>query len=115
MAGSGKCPIYEINTGDRSGKVAFFDAIRSSFPLDPPVISCRSWDALSDSLWQGIYSSGHDREVILWPDATIFSRETPEDFRIAMEILEEVAGLFADEVATQGKMKEVCIYVGIRQ
>lgn len=32
-----------------------------------------------------------------------------------MEILEEVAGLFADEVATQGKMKEVCIYVGIRQ
>ncbi|MFE7312060.1 barstar family protein [Streptomyces sp. NPDC057555] len=114
VARSGKCPLYEIATGDGSGREAFFDATRSVLPLDPPVVSSRSWNALSDSLWEGIYSSGPDREVILWSDATIFFRETPGDFQVAMEVLADVAELLADESATRGRTKEVCIYVGIR-
>lgn len=37
-----------------ASKGQFFDAIRSTCPLDPPLHSNRSWDALSDSLWSGL-------------------------------------------------------------
>src|SRR5208282_6398864 len=37
-------------------RVSFFEAVRTTLPLDPPLVGSRSWDALSDSLWEGLYS-----------------------------------------------------------
>ena len=34
---------------------SFFDGVRQVLPLDPPVVSHHSWDALSDSLWSGLH------------------------------------------------------------
>jgi hypothetical protein len=45
-------PAYVISTDKRAGREAFFDTVRSALPMDPPLVSCRSWDALSDSLWE---------------------------------------------------------------
>ena len=44
--------VIELSTAGGSGRKAFFDAVRSAAPLDPPVTSELSWDALEDSLWE---------------------------------------------------------------
>jgi barstar (barnase inhibitor) len=105
-------PLYIISTGARSGCAAFFDAVRASLPLDPPVMSSCNWDALSDSLWQGLYDLGVPRVVIMWPDSAPFRAETPQDFDIALAVLADVAEVLADQRATVGKPVEVGVYVG---
>src|SRR3974390_1849909 len=47
-------------------RTSFFEAVRTTFPLDPPIVSSRSWDALSDSLWEGLYMHPARRIAILW-------------------------------------------------
>jgi len=36
-------------------KRAFFEGVRRSLPLDPPLVGDHTWDALSDSLWNGLH------------------------------------------------------------
>jgi hypothetical protein len=105
-------PAYVISTGQHVGREAFFDTVRSSLPLDPPLASSRSWDALSDSLWEGIRSLGVNRVVILWPDSSSFSKGAPRDFDIATSALADVAESLADSKATRGKLVEMSIYIG---
>lgn len=105
-------PAYVISTDQRVGREAFFDAVRSTLPLDPPLISSRSWDALSDSLWEGIRSLDANRVVILWPDSPLFSERAPHEFDIATSVLADVARSLADPEATRGRPVEVSIYIG---
>jgi hypothetical protein len=103
--------IYIISTGGQTGREAFFDAVRHALPLDPPVLSYHSWDALSDSLWQGLYSLNVTRVVILWPDASSLKDTSPSDFGLALSVLTDVANGLADPVATVGRPLDVCTYV----
>ncbi|MFF8787763.1 barstar family protein [Streptomyces sp. NPDC015125] len=105
-------PLYQFSTDDQAGSEALFDAVRGALPLDPPVVGSSSWDALSDSLWEGIHSKNHGRVAILWTDATTFADESPEDYRMAIAILRDVAESLSDETATVGRPTDVCIYVG---
>jgi hypothetical protein len=105
-------PAYVISTDQRVGREAFFDAVRSSLPLDPPLMSSRSWDALSDSLWEGIRSLGANRVVVLWLDSSLFSKGAPRDFDIATSVLADVARSLADPEATRGRPVEMRIYIG---
>jgi hypothetical protein len=104
-------PVYVLSTGGGAGLDAFFDAVRGSLPLDPPVVSSRSWDALSDSLWEGIYSLPENQVVILWEDGDQFKAAAPEDFEVASSILADLARQLADPAATVGKPKSLFIYV----
>jgi hypothetical protein len=105
-------PVYVISTDKRIGREAFFDAVRNALPMDPPLVSSRSWDALSDSLWEGIRSLGANRVAVLWPDAGFFSEETPHEFEIAASVLADVARSLADPKATRGKPVDLSIYIG---
>lgn len=105
-------PAYVISTDKRVGREAFFDAVRSALPMDPPLVSSRSWDALSDSLWEGIRSLGANRVAVLWPDSSFFSEETPREFEIATSVLADVARSLADPKATRGRPVELSIYIG---
>jgi hypothetical protein len=104
-------PAYVLSTGGGAGRDAFFDAVRRSLPLDPPVMSSRSWDALSDSLWEGIYSLPEDKVMILWEDGNRFKATAPEDFEVALSILADLARQLADPTATVGKPKSLFVYV----
>jgi hypothetical protein len=103
---------YVISTGRRVGKEAFFDAARSALPLDPPLMSSHSWDALSDSLCEGIRSLSVHRVVVLWPDSSSFSERAPREFDIATSVLADVARSLADLEATRGRPVEMSIYIG---
>jgi hypothetical protein len=102
---------YALSTGGAAGRDAFFDAVRRSLPLDPPLVSSRSWDALSDSLWEGIYSLPENRVVILWEDGDRFKVAAPEDFEVALSILADLVRQLADPAATVGKPKTLFVYI----
>ncbi|MGW4162243.1 barstar family protein [Streptomyces sp. NPDC004788] len=103
--------VYSLATGGGSGRVAFFDAVRAVLPLDPPVVSSRSLDALSDSLWGGIYSTGDQKIAIIWEDSSRFFHDSPEEFEDACSVLAEVAESLGDRAFTVGQPKEVRIFV----
>ena len=93
-------------------RASFFDAIRATFPLYPPVLGSRSWDALSDSLWEGLHAHPARRIVILWRRTRVMSYSASGDFEIALNVLEDVASSLADPEATLNNPKEVAVLVG---
>ncbi len=92
-------------------RVSFFDAVRATFPLDPPLVGSRSWDAMSDSLWEGLYALPDQRIAILWPNARTMASAALPDFETAVNVLTDVATLLADPRATKGNPKEVTVIV----
>jgi hypothetical protein len=83
-----------------SSRSEFFAAIRSILPLDPPMQSDRSWDALSDSLWGGLDALPETRIVLLWPDSATLKSAAPSDFRLAVDVLADVSKTLADVAST---------------
>lgn len=104
--------VIELSTAGGAGRKAFFDAVRSAVPLDPPVITERSWDALEDSLWEGLFQLPEDRIVIAWLDASRYEASFPEDHDVAISVLASVVDLLADEHATSGRPKDAEVYIG---
>jgi len=87
----------------------FFEAIGSTLPLDPPVY--RSWDALSDSLWEGLYQHPSRRLAIVWQGTSEMARAWPTEFGLALDVLSQVAELLGDPTATVGNPKELVVLV----
>lgn len=92
-------------------RATFFEAVRVTLPLDPPVLGVGSWDALSDSLWQGLHTCEHGRIAIFWPGARAFQDTAPSDFEMALNVLADVSNLLADRQATLGSPKVVAVVV----
>lgn len=104
-------PVAVLSTGDRTGREAFFDAVREALPLAPQLHSSRSWDALADSLWEGIRLDEPDRRVIVWSDAARYALTDPAEHATAVAILRDVADSLRDHVTTSGRPREVSIFV----
>jgi Barstar (barnase inhibitor) len=106
-----------VNRGDRvflppggiKDKRAFFEGIRKSLPLDPLVVGDRSWDALSDSLWGGLYNVDTSSIAIIWPGSSEMAKAQPEDFEIAKSALSDLTESLADAKATVGNVKQVVV------
>ena len=95
-----------IDRGD-----SFFDSVRDSLPMDPPLQRNRSWDALSDSLWGGIDSLPCDKVLIIWRYSSTMASATSSDYEIAKEILNDVSCSLGRSDDTDGNTKEVCVIV----
>jgi hypothetical protein len=107
-------PVFVVSTAGRTGREAFFDAARASLPLDPPVQSARSWEALSDSLWEGIWLQESDRVIIVWPDASEYRTTNEAEYEMALSIFRDVAESLRDATATNGRPKMLTVCVGAR-
>jgi len=47
--------VYLLSGDEIVDRDSFFDAVRATSPLDPPLAGYyNSWDALSDSIWGGL-------------------------------------------------------------
>jgi hypothetical protein len=86
----------------------FFNAVRETLPLDPPLVSNRSWDALSDSLWGGLDALSAGHVVIVWANSDVMARAAPVDYETALEILTDIADTLAERDFTD-RPKEVSI------
>jgi hypothetical protein len=91
------------------GRLGFFAAVREVLPLDPPVTSDDNWDALSDSLWEGLSMEPLGKIAIVWPEPSLMQQMSPADFAIACDVLRDVAELLGDEDATVGAPKAVVV------
>jgi len=94
-----------------NSRESFFDAVRSNLPVDPPLVGSRSWEALSDSLWQGLFATDADMMVIAWRDSGTMTLHAPGDYELAIDVLGHVASTLADPRATQGKPRQLSVYV----
>ena len=92
-------------------RASFFDAVRSTLPLDPPVVSSHSWDALSDSLWEGLFALEDQRIAILWPGTHTMAHTAAPDLEMALNVLRDVTGSLADPTATSNRPKVVAVVV----
>jgi len=103
--------VFVLPTVGIVDRASFFGAVRATFPLDPPLVGSHSWDALSDSLWEGLYTSTARRIAIVWQGTRAMATSASRDFETALDVLADVARLLADPQATCGTTKEVAILV----
>lgn len=96
-------------------QVSFFNAVRTTLPLDPPLTGTRSWDALSDSLWEGLQTHAAQRIAILWSNAEVMANSALSDFEIALSVLTDIANSLADPESTSNSPKEVALLIERRK
>ncbi|MFI9004153.1 barstar family protein [Streptomyces sp. NPDC053541] len=102
--------MFTLSTGGRTDKEAFFRAVREALPLDPPLGPGRVWDALADSVWNGLQELGAPLVVVVWPDAGPVAGAVG-DHGIALDILRELVTSLADDWFTVGRPNGVAVYV----
>jgi len=90
---------------------SFFDAAGKTFPMDPPIISSRSWDALSDSLWGGLYSVDEDQILIVWPNSTALAESAPKDYETALSVLTDLVTSLGDRETTRERPRNLSVIV----
>ncbi|MET3216438.1 UNVERIFIED_ORG: hypothetical protein ABIC48_004215 [Burkholderia territorii] len=93
-----------------ASKNQFFDAVRDNCPLDPPLQSNRSWDALADSLWSGLDEVDNERIVIFWPDSDRMVAAEPDAYAIATDIFEDLCASLADSNVTASRAKILLVF-----
>jgi len=104
--------VFALSSEGASTRADFFDAVRASLPLDPPLIGSRTkWEALSDSLWGGIDELDSSVVVIIWTGASDLHRNAPDDFATAMAVLRDLTSSLGKWEDTAGEPKQVCVYV----
>ena len=100
--------IYHLHGSQIRDRETFFEAIRAGFPLNPPLMSNRSWDALSDSLWQGLFELPAHRIIISWSNSDVMAA-SPDDFETAISVFQDIVDSLADPEMTMGSTKEVTV------
>lgn len=106
-------PVYRLSSDARLGREGLFNSMRRQLPLDPPVSSDRSWDAMADSLWSGLDLQAQTEHLIVWDDADHFAAADWREYEMAIAALGHVCELLADPVATLGQPKKVTVVVPI--
>jgi hypothetical protein len=95
----------------------FVDAVVSTFPLDPPLTpTTDSWNALDDSLGNGLLDIPERRIAILWPDSFRLAHADPESHAIALSILGDLPEVLrCGDWTNDGKPKETAIFLGVAE
>jgi hypothetical protein len=91
-------------------KATFFAAARATLPL-VPALADDKWDALDDSLFEGLLELPEDRVAILWSGAKEMRAKEPDAFSAAIQVLENVARSLLDGNYTLGPPKSVLVVV----
>jgi hypothetical protein len=84
--------VYVLSTARDSRHGALFDAVRATCPLDPDLVSDRSWDAFVDSLTGGLLEVDHDRFALVWTGSAAMRDDNPAAYETAELVLEQVIG-----------------------
>lgn len=103
---------YRVLTlpGNIVDKATFFAAARAVLPLVPP-ITADKWDALDDSLFEGLLEYPGDRIAILWTGAGEMRTKDHAAFSAAVQVLENVARSLLNGEYTLGPPKSVLVVV----
>lgn len=100
-----------VLSGVGPGKKSFFDQVETQLPTDPPLGKVNVWDALADSLWEGLSCLPEHKLLLVWPDSKEFADNSPDEFAIALSVLRDVTEIpmYLDD--SPGRRKSVAIFV----
>ncbi|MCA8272688.1 barstar family protein [Burkholderia sp. AU30280] len=93
-----------------ASKDQFYDAICRECPLDPPLNSNRSWDALADSMWSGLDELEDEKIAIFWPNSELMKTAEPDAFAIATNILADLCVSLGDRNVTASGTKTLLVF-----
>lgn len=103
---------FVLPTAGVVDRPSFFDAVRVTLPLEPPLVGSHSWDALSDSLWEGLRTHEARSFLIIWPNTAAMASAAGPDLQIALDVFVDVADSLGDPEPTCGEPKVVAVLVG---
>lgn len=69
------------------------------------------WDALSDSLFGGLSALEAKRIVVIWRNHIEMQRISPNDYKIALSVLEQLQEDLGSDEITVSNRKNVEIYL----
>lgn len=107
--------VYRFSTKGAAEGNSVFDAVRDALPMDPPLIGSQSLDALSDSLWSGLYELDADSVVIFWIDSSDYKAVASHGYSVVLELLRDITSSLTDQELTVGKPKNVAVYVSLQR
>jgi hypothetical protein len=83
--------VLRVGVAGRDTRAELFAALTAALPMDPPIASDRSWDALSDSLEGGLHVYPARDVLIVIDDATALARALPGEYAILREVLSDAS------------------------
>ncbi len=86
----------------------FVASIKAGLPLDPPV-DRGIWDALRDSLWEGIHKLNAEKVAIVWPGSDRLRDSDPEAYEKAIELFTDLVFGLADQKFTVDHVTRVLV------
>ncbi|WP_293765983.1 barstar family protein [uncultured Aquitalea sp.] len=92
-------------------KDTFCNGVRATLPLDPPLASNHSWDAINDSLWSGLELLPEEKLLIIWRTASEMRAHDIHNFKIACDTLEDLPKYICDSKKREGKEASLAIVV----
>lgn len=101
-----KYKVYDINA---SCKHTIFENIKSKLPLDPPLVSNHVWDALLDSLFEGLSLEKSDEFLLICHETHEYKINHPSDYVIFLDVLKSVSDGLFDSENTAGNPKNLYI------
>lgn len=90
-------------------KDSFFNKVKITLPLDPSLGDYNVWDALQDSLFGGIDLLESKKICIIWDNSHIMQNADAKDYKMILEIFEDVTGLLKDDRVTCDSPKDFAI------
>jgi barstar (barnase inhibitor) len=79
-----------------------------SFRSTPP-IKLGKWEALSDSLWEGLHALNADKVAILWPDSDRLRRADSDAYASAVDMFRDLVFGLADPKFTVDHVTRVLV------
>jgi Barstar (barnase inhibitor) len=86
----------------------FVASIKAVLPLDPP-IERGIWDAVYDSLWEGIHMLNAEKVVIVWPGSDRLRKGDPLAYEKAIDLFTVLVFSLADPKFTVDHVTRVLV------
>lgn len=100
--------VLNINDREINSIQSFFKYISNYLPLDPPISGQIHFDALEDSLFDGLVSLNSSNIVIIWENAdTMFNNDINSMIKVIVMFNDVMRSLYKYE-----KVHLVVIYIG---
>lgn len=107
--------ILRLGTVGATSMTGFFACVRDQLPLDPPLhgppLGTNSWDAMADSLWEGIFQLEARNVFLVWEGSASLRDAAPSECEQAEDVFEQIARTLADDAYTAGQPRNLQILV----
>lgn len=99
--------VFELDGRKIRDRAGFFAEVKRNMPLDPPLVGSSSWDALADSLWEGLRNLPESHIDVVWHDVGTLHEVASSTLCTAVAILHDVATSLEDSALLVGAPKTV--------